>query len=108
MHMYASNSIEVRLLTAMEAASRLRMKVKKIHSLVRLGKLACIQISPKDRKFTEAQLHEFIEMNTVPNRKPIDSIGSGRIPYPKKGGSKSKSVEDSARAQLKEEMRSWR
>ena len=94
------------LLTKEQAAELLGIRVRTVHQLVRDGKLGCVQLSPKDRKFTEAQIQEFIDSRTIPIPKPVDRKSHGRLPSPRKGGN-NRNVGDSAKA-LREEMRSWR
>jgi excisionase family DNA binding protein len=94
------------LLSPEEAANHLGVKTRTVHQLVRERKLACIQISAKDRKFTQAQIQEFIDSRTIPTPKPVDRKSHGKLPSPRKGGG-DRNLGDSAKA-LREEMRSWR
>jgi excisionase family DNA binding protein len=98
------------LLTPEKAAEYLGVKVKTLHGLVREGKLACVQVTPRDRKFTEAQLQEFIESRTIPMPKVVvDTKAPERLPFPRKGGVQPKSTGDflSERAKMRSEVRSW-
>ncbi|MGO9122065.1 MAG: helix-turn-helix domain-containing protein [Desulfomonilaceae bacterium] len=97
------------LLTPKQAAGFLGIRVKMLHQLVRDGKLACIQITPKDRKFSEAQIYEFIESRTIPVPKSIDRKSPSKVPFSRKGGDswKSTGVSLSERKKMKEELRSW-
>jgi len=98
------------LLTPEKAAQYLGIKVKTLHQLVREGKLACVQVTARDRKFTEAQIQEFIESRTIPTPKIVDRKTPHTLPFPRKGGDKQKSTGDflSERARMREELRSWR
>jgi len=53
------------LLTPKEAADRLRVSVQQITHLVNYRRLACIQVSPRVRRFTESQLERFLRQNTI-------------------------------------------
>jgi excisionase family DNA binding protein len=100
----------VPLYTPEQTAQCLGIKVKTVHQLVREGKLACIQVTAKDRKFTEAQIEAFIESRNIPLPKQVDRKSLDRLPSsPKRGGERSKLSGDSfVRAQLRKEMVSWR
>ena len=97
------------LLTPEQAAEYLGIRVKTVHQLVREGRLACIQITPKDRKFTEGQLEEFIANRTIPVPRSVDRKTPGKLTFPPNGGEKRKSTGDilSERKKMKEELRSW-
>ncbi len=98
------------LLTPDQVAEYLGVSVKTVHGFVREGRLGCIQLSPRDRRFTEAQISEFLAGRTIePPKKSVDSGTLNRLPSPAKsrqGGQKG-SVGESVRAQLREEMRQW-
>jgi hypothetical protein len=92
-----------KLLTANDVAAYLAKPVKAVHQLVREGKLSCIQLSAKDRRFTEEHVKDYLDNQTkaVPNR--IDTKAPKPLPYrPKRGA---KSVEDFG-TDLVKEMRS--
>jgi len=98
------------LLTVEQTAEHLGIKVKTVHQFVREGRLACIQVTAKGRKFTEAQIQEFIESRTTPMPKFLDRKSPDRLPSPpKRGGDyrKSTAVSLSERAKMREEARSW-
>jgi excisionase family DNA binding protein len=98
------------LLTAEQAAQHLGIKPKTVHQLVREGRLACIQVTARDRKFTESQLQEFIDSRTISIPKIVDKRTAGKLPSPRKGGDCQKSTGDSLseRKKMREELRSWR
>jgi hypothetical protein len=85
-------------------AEILGVKPKAVHEYVRKGLLSCVQLSPKDRRFTESQVLEFIANRTMAAPKRIDKPASKPVRSPRKGGLKSSGVN---RARLREEMRSW-
>ncbi|MBM3301564.1 MAG: helix-turn-helix domain-containing protein [Deltaproteobacteria bacterium] len=93
-----------RLLTVLVVASILGISPKTVHKLVRERKLACVQVTPRDRRFTFDQIQEFIRSRSTPVRvdkndpRPVRSA-------PKKGGAKSVGL---SRTDLRKEMRSWR
>jgi excisionase family DNA binding protein len=96
------------LLTPEQAADILGIRVKTVHEFVRDGKLACVQVSARNRKFTEEQIQAFIRSRTIEPPKSIDNSDADRLPFrpkPFKGGEGLPGV--SVRAQLLEEMRSW-
>jgi|SRR5271157_4706929 len=96
------------LLTPEKAAEHLGIKVKTVHQLVREGKLSCVQVSAKDRKFTEAQIQAFIDSRTISIPNPVDRKSTRKLPFPRKGGGKPGLFGDSLdKAQLRKEMRSW-
>jgi excisionase family DNA binding protein len=97
------------LLTATEVADRLQLKVNGVHYLVRAGKLSCVQISPKKRRFTDAQVQEFIETHSLQKHRQrrVDNQPRKQLPSPRKGGDPPKLSGDSDRAQLRKEMREW-
>ena len=92
------------LLSPLEAAGLLRVCVKTVHKLVNEKKLACVQVTARDRRFTSEQVQEYIRSQSTEVRvdKRDPRVVSSR---PKKGGVKSSG--DTVRAQLREEMRSW-
>ena len=98
-----SSSIE-RLLTVAAVASILGISPKTVHKLVRERKLACVQVTARERRFTQEQVQEYIRSQSTKVR--VDK----RVPRavqspPKKGGAKSSGV---TRAELRKELRSWR
>jgi len=91
------------LLSPNEVAQYLGVRLKTVHEYVRQGELGCVQISPKERKFTEEQVLEFLERKSKPAKKPIDKRASKSVTYPQKGGAKS--VKDSGTSLTTEEIR---
>jgi excisionase family DNA binding protein len=95
------------ILTTEQVAEYLGLRKSVIHRYVRQGKLDCVQLSFKERRFTESHLKEFIQRQTISKVKPIDRPRPERLssrPRKKEGGEKS--TGDSARA-IRKEMRSW-
>jgi hypothetical protein len=91
------------LLDAEDVARILKRSVKTVHKRVREGKLACVQGSPKDRKFTREQVEAYIKAQSTQvriDRVPVKPVTS---PQPK-GGEKSFGV---SRADLRKEMSQW-
>jgi excisionase family DNA binding protein len=90
---------------ASDVAQILGISVKTVHKLVREKKLACVQVTSRDRRFTDEQVREYIRSQSTELRvdkkdpRPVQS-------RPKKGGDR-KSV-GLSRTDLREEMRSWR
>ncbi len=54
------------LLTPKQAAQFLGVSERTVHRFVRERKLQCVQLSRKVRKFTQAQLDEFIANRSLP------------------------------------------
>ena len=95
------------ILTTEQVAEYLGVRKSDIHRYVRQGKLDCVQLSFKKRRFTESQLNEFIQRQSTSKPKPIDSSRRVRLtshPRNKEGGEKSTGA--SARA-IRKEIRSW-
>lgn len=95
-----------RLLSPKEVADILGISVKTVHKLVRDGKLGCVQVTSKERRFTEEQVRGYIEWQSreiqkvrvdTPRPRPVSS-------ELKKGGEKSIGV---SKADLRQEMRLW-
>jgi excisionase family DNA binding protein len=97
------------LMTPAFVADYLGKTVKTVHQLVREGKLCCVQITGRDRRFTPEQIEEFIRSRTITPPKLVDKKSSNSLLCPRKGGEE-KSTGDSLseRKRMKEELRSWR
>ncbi|MGO9120496.1 MAG: helix-turn-helix domain-containing protein [Desulfomonilaceae bacterium] len=81
------------LLKPEQVAEYLGVSVKSVHQFVREGRLGCIQLSPKDRRFTEEQIQAFLQSRIIEPPKIVDKGPAESLPYrPKRGGQKS--VED--------------
>jgi hypothetical protein len=92
------------LLEAKDVAKILGIALKTVHKRVRQGKLACVQESPKIRRFTREQIQAYIDSQTLEAR--IDRTKEKTVKsQPPKGGEKSFGF---SRTSLREEMRSWR
>jgi excisionase family DNA binding protein len=91
------------LCRASEVAKILGISVKTVHKLVREGKLHCVQVTARERRFTPEQVQQYIESQSTRIRvdkkdpRPVSS-------RPKKGGAKSIGVSGT---DLRKEMRSW-
>ena len=92
------------LLRPQQVAQSLGITVKMVHQLCRERKLRYVQINKKERRFTEEQIQEYVDSQTV--AKPaIDKKPVKRLPCPSKGGEKEKSL-GLSRNGLREEIRS--
>src|SRR5208283_2521984 len=92
------------LLEPKEVASILKISLKIMHKLVREGKLSCVQVTARERRFTPEQVQQYIESQSTGirvDKKPAPAVSS----RPKKGGDTEKT--DVSRASLRKEMRSW-
>ena len=92
------------LMIAEDVAEILRIAKKTVHKLVREGKLGCVQVTEKDRRFTHGQVEDYIEARSTEARVDRGGGKAVRSAQPK-GGRKSSRAFD--RATLREEMRSW-
>jgi len=102
-----ARAAKTQLLTPKQAAQFLMVSERTVHRFVRERKLQCVQLSPKVRKFTQAQLDEFIASRSLPlPPKRIDKELTPGLPSPRKGGVKSSGGFE--RAQALKELRSWR
>lgn len=101
----SGNRSEESLLTAKDVAARFMVSVKTVHKLVREGRLSCVQVTSRERRFTEEQIQEFIQSQTKSirvDKKPQRALSSPT----KKGGVKSSGV--NSRQALLQEMRECR
>lgn len=88
-----------------DVAQVLGISVKTIHKLVRDGRLGCVQVTIKDRRFTQEQVQGYIESCTKNTLAKIDRESSVRVrSQPPKGGEKSFGV---SKADLRKEMSQW-
>ena len=77
----------VRLLEPKEVASMLKISLKAMQKLVREGKLACVQVTTRERRFTPEQVQQYIESQSTGihvDKKAAPAVSS----RPKKGGEK--------------------
>lgn len=58
----------LRLMNADDVAEVLGITKKTVHKLVRDGKLGCVEITERDRRFTAEQVREFIDGHSKPVR----------------------------------------
>ncbi len=93
-----------KLLSDKDVAEILGISVKTVNKLVREAKLGCVQVTAKERRFTEEQEEGFIEFRTTNIQ--IDRTKPDRVKSAApKGGEKSSRVFN--RADLLKEIRSW-
>jgi excisionase family DNA binding protein len=93
-----------KLLSAKDVAQILGISVKTVNKQVREGKLGCVQVTAKERRFTEEQIREYIESRS--SKVPIDRTKPDRVKSAApKGGEKSIGV---SKADLRKEMSQWR
>jgi excisionase family DNA binding protein len=95
-----------RLLSPQDVAEILGISVKTVHKLAREGKLGCVQVTSKERRFTEEQVRAYIESQSKkPEQLRIDTPRAPQVScHPKKGGERSFGV---SKADLRKEMRLW-
>jgi len=90
------------LLTVAAVASILGVSPKTVHKLVRDGKLPCVQVTTRERRFTREQVQEYIRSQSTSIR--IDKRDPRPVKSPsKKGGAKSTGVSGT---DLRKEIRS--
>ncbi|MBM3299331.1 MAG: helix-turn-helix domain-containing protein [Deltaproteobacteria bacterium] len=96
----------VPLLRVTDAASILGISTKTVHKLVRERKLACVQVTSRDQRFTDEQIREYIRSQSTGVR--VDKKAAPTVSSrPKKGGDRAQSVGVNGK-DLREEMRRWR
>ncbi len=92
------------LMNAKQVATILKISSRTVQKLVRERKLACVQVTARERRFTAEQVQQYIESQSTGMR--VDKDAARPVKYsPKKGGAKSVGC---SRTDLREEMRSWR
>jgi excisionase family DNA binding protein len=92
-----------KLLSVKDVAEILGISAKTVNKLVREAKLGCVQVTAKERRFTEDQIREYIEFRS--SKVQIDRTIHRRVKSaPPKGGEKSFGV---SKADLRKEMRRW-
>ena len=67
------------LLYPRDVAQILGISVKTVHKLVRDGKLGCVQVTAKDRRFTHEQAQRYIESCTKKAPAKIDRESSVHV-----------------------------
>jgi hypothetical protein len=97
------------LYTAADVSNILLVPTKMTHNLVRQGKLACVQITPRIRRFTPEQVQQYIDSHSTPS--PVDKKDSRPVSSPPmKGGDAKESRLEKTKdswASLKKEMSRW-
>jgi len=100
-----------KLLYPRDVAQLLGISVKTIHKLVRDGKLGCVQVTTKDRRFTQEQVQRYVEGCTIEIPAQIDRKPSVRVTSkPTKGGDQTHYRAEEAKdswASLQQEMSRW-
>ena len=98
-----------KLLSARDVAEILGISVKTVNKLVREGKLGCVQVTVKERRFTEQQVEGFVESRS--SKVQIDTRTSVRVKSAApKGGDKHNHDGEKAKdswASLQKEMSRW-
>jgi excisionase family DNA binding protein len=92
------------LLCPVDVAGVLGVSSKTVHKLVRDGKLSCVQVTGRERRFTQEQVQDYIRSQTMSvrvDKKPRRPLSSP----PRKGGEKSFG---SNGVSLREEIKQWR
>ncbi len=85
-------------------AQILGISAKTVHKLVREGKLPCVQVTARERRFTPEQVQQYIESRSTGIR--VDKKAASPVSSrPKKGGEKSFSFSG---VDLRKEMQRWR
>ncbi len=69
------------LMTAWDVARILGIGRSTVHQLVKEGRLACVQISTRNRRFTKELVEEFIKSETVRRTRSwdVDFLEAARI-----------------------------
>jgi excisionase family DNA binding protein len=95
-----------RLLSPEDVAEILGISVKTVNKLAREGKLGCVQVTHRERRFTEEQVRAYIDAQSRrPEEVRIDTPRTRRVSSePKKGGKRSFG---DMRTSLRQEMSQW-
>ncbi len=95
-----------KLLSVREVAEILGISAKTVNKLAREGKLGCVQVTTKERRFTEGQVRAYVTAQSRgPEQVRIDTPRATQVSSPpKKGGERSFGV---SKADLRKEMRLW-
>jgi len=98
-----------KLLSARHVGEILGISAKTVNKLVREAKLGCVQVTAKERRFTEDQIREYIESRS--SRVQIDKRKPDRVKCAApKGGDKQNHDGEKAKdswASLRKEMSRW-
>jgi|SRR5271157_2443553 len=98
-----------KLLSAKDVAEILGISVKRVNKLVRETKLGCVQVTAKERRFTEDQIRDYIESRS--SKVQIDRTKTERVKSAApKGGDKQNHDGEKAKdswASLRKEMSLW-
>jgi excisionase family DNA binding protein len=95
-----------RLLEPKDVAALIKLSLKTVHRLAREGKLACVQVTARERRFTLEQVQQYIDSRST--HVVVDKKDSRPVSSPhKKGGEKSRFVGVSGK-DLRKEMKKWR
>jgi hypothetical protein len=90
-----------KLLKSSDVAKYLDVSVRSVHRLCAQGKLAFVRISPKEKRFTQNHLEEFISRQTEEARECLGRTSLKRqMPRDSVKGSQSHSV-DALRKKMK-------
>ncbi len=92
------------LMDAQDVALILKIAPETVHKLVRKGKLGCVQVTEKDRRFTREQVQAYTDSRSIDVRIDRPRAKAVKLPPPK-GGEKSLGV---SRTSLQKEMSRWR
>jgi excisionase family DNA binding protein len=95
-----------KLLCAKDVAEILGISVKTVNKLVREEKIGCVQVTSRERRFSEEQVRAYIEAQSKnPGELRVDMPHVRQVSSPpKKGGERSFGV---SKADLRKEMRLW-
>jgi len=95
-----------KLLTTEDVCNALGVKPRTVARLVHDGKLACIQITARERRFLEEQVTAFIEARTTWTPKPVDGTADTRLTFHLKSAKSEGGEESTGSAkELREEIR---
>lgn len=98
------------LLTPETVAEILHIKPKRVHALVREGKLGCYQ-EGRTRLFTEEHIHAFLQSHEIVPPNTVDQSSPSHVPSsPGKGVKQRRDgmiTRRTARAQCRKDMREW-
>ena len=97
------------LLSVEDIAERLGITPRTVHRLCRERKLAFVQVTARERRFTEAHLQAFIASRTIEPPKIVDRSASNPLPCPAKSSYRKGGPQASGESvtRIREEFARW-
>ncbi|MEW6352217.1 MAG: helix-turn-helix domain-containing protein [Thermodesulfobacteriota bacterium] len=99
--------LHIELLSPSDVARTLALSERAVHKLVREGRLQCYQVTPRQRRFSPAQIEAFLDSRKTALPKPVDTSTARRLPSPRKPQQGREESQGETAAALRKEMRQW-